>query len=265
MSTIPIIVPTSDGGQVKLSVDVSLSLTATGSGTAEYTPPPPPPPAPPLVPDTAIWSPALESQSGWQNVHDTGTSGTSSGTGPTLPSPCGALFSMNWTSGGGQRWWKAIADDLTVSHFCYDTWVWIDNPAVVNCLELDVNHVIANGDTVIHGIQWVPQRKCWMWTTMPGGKATWNDSNIAAAVSDFSAKTWHHVQLVSHHDAVGVVTYDSVTIDGVTKPFVNASGASHAALGWGPLGHININMQVDGLGASGSVQVFHSNLRIARW
>ena len=257
--------PTQDGGSVEVDI----------SATAVYTAPPPPPPPPPapslVIPSTAIWSAALEtkgikSQGGiWQCVHDEGTQGTSAGTGPTNSSPCGSLYHIDYTSGGGERWWAPVATDLNANHFVYDTWVWIDRPDILNCLELDVNHVDGNGNTIILGIQWVPAAGCWEYTTMPNNKATWNKSNIAAAVSDFSASTWHHVQLASHHDANGVATYDTVTIDGVTRAFQNASAPSWAALGWTPKGLININMQLDGLGAGGSINVYHSNLRIGRW
>ena len=260
--------PTQDGGSVEVDI----------SATAVYTAPPPPPPPPPapslVIPSTAIWSPALEmkglkSQGGiWQCVHDEGTSGTSTGAGPnpTSPVPCGAVFGLNSTNWGGERWWAPVDVDVTANHFVYDTWVWIDRPDLLNCLELDINHVDGNGNTIILGIQWCPSKGCWQFTTMPNNQAHWNNSNIKAAVSDFAAKTWHHVQLASHHDANGVATYDTVTIDGVTQAFQNASGASWAPLNWSPKGLININMQLDGLGVGPDViNVVHSNLHIGRW
>jgi hypothetical protein len=104
-----------------------------------------------------------------------------------------------------------------------------------------------------------------MYTTMPGGKDQWNKSNIPAVVTDFIPKTWYHIQLASHHDAAGNAYYDSITINGVTQPFVNCSGPSFAALGWNPLGLVLLNMQLDGVGAAGSLNVYHSNLQVARW
>lgn len=244
------IIPATDGGSVSLAYP---PLSAT------YTPPS-------LAPANAKWSGPLELIAGnWKVVHDAGTPGTSSANPPTLPSPCGALFAFSYTSGGGTRWSVPAATDTAVSNFLYDTWIWIDNPSLMAELELDVNHVLPNGNTVIEGIQWSPSNKCWMYTTMPGGKATWNKSNIAAAVTDFQPKTWYHIQLASHHDAAGNAYYDSVTINGATRPFQNCSGPSSAALGWTPIGLVLLNAQVNGVGASGAFNPYFSSLQVARW
>lgn len=253
MASAVITAPAAQGGTVSITIPIT---------EVSFIPPTPPP----LIPSDAIWTSPLETQpSLWKTVHDEGTSGTSTGTGPTYPSPCGAQFAFSYTNAGGQRWWVTAPADLNANHFVYDTWVWFDNPAQCAQLELDVNHVLGNGNTVILGIQWSPSNGCWMYTTMPNQKATWNKSNIPAAVSDFAPKTWYHIQLVSHHDAAGNATYDAVIINGVVQLFQNASGGSWAALGWNPKGLINMNMQLDGVGASGSFNVFHSNLRLGRW
>lgn len=247
--------PTADGGSVELAV----------LEPAVYTAPPSPPPL--QIPSSAQCLGPIEiNPAFWQEEHDTGTSGTSNGQPPSYPSPCGALFTLSYTNNGGERWWaNTKVVDTAADYFCYDITLWIDNVAQLAQLELDINRVLNSGDTAILGLQWSPQNGCWMYTTMPAGKATWNKSNILAKVTDFQPGRWYRIQLFSHHDAVGNVVYDGLIINGVTQRFQNAAGASHAPIGWSPKGLMSQNFQLDGLGASGKVNVYVSQMLLWRW
>ena len=63
--------------------------------------------------------------------------------------------------------------------------------------------------------------------------------------AELGAKTWHHVQIASHRDDKGNVSYDWVNLDGAHSEFVNATVNSAEALGW-QKGTLLINFQLDG-------------------
>ena len=246
--------PVTDGG--------SVTFTA---GVAVYTPPAPTPPPVLPISTAIIWTPALEQNaSAWKVEHDAGTPGTSSAN-PPIPFVSGAQFPFSFTGNGGTRWSCTAATDLTARHFIYDTWFWCDHPELLGELELDINWVDAKGNVTIMGIQWSPSNKRWMWTTIPDKiNARWNDSNVAAALSDFPALTWNHIRLASQHDGAGNVTYGGVEVNGVYRPFAaSCAGPSVFAGGWTP-GVIIPNAQLDGIG-SGSLNACFSGLRIGRY
>jgi hypothetical protein len=70
------------------------------------------------------------------------------------------------------------------------------------------------------------------------------------------------VQIAYSRDDAGNVTYQSVWLDDVEQD-INATVPSSFVLGWGPT--LLTNLQVDGLGASGSSTVWLDNLTIYRW
>ncbi len=59
-------------------------------------------------------------------------------------------FSMSYSEKGGERFSLDFGTDTESTHFVYDTYVDIVNPAQLANLELDVNQVMANGKTVIY-------------------------------------------------------------------------------------------------------------------
>jgi hypothetical protein len=48
----------------------------------------------------------------------------------------------------------------------------------------------------------------------------------------WTANTWHHVQIASHRDDDGVVTYDWVNLNGTYTDFTYATVSSAEKLGW---------------------------------
>ena len=60
----------------------------------------------------------------------------------------------------------------------------------------------------------------------------------------WTANSWHHVQIASHRDDSGVVTYEWVNFDGTHSDFKNATGNSALALGWAK-DHLLLNFQLD--------------------
>lgn len=126
----------------------------------------------------------------------------------------------------------------------YSVSFYITDITHVNQLEFDVNQVIASGNTIIYGTQCNFVSGFWDYTTNVASLAHWNTSNIACAKSGWTASAWHTLSIASHRSG-DTVTYDSVTLDGVTTAFTGThSGNSSFALGWAPA--IVLNFQLNG-------------------
>ena len=245
-------------------VDSTVNIT-TG------TPPPPsgdPNGTPDSIPSNAIASADLDTSTNWAYEHDAGTPGSSRGS-TVFPAPTPLYddareFYMTYSKKGGERWHFSFAKDASATHFVYDTYVYITDPSQVANLELDMNQVMSNGATVIFGTQCSSYTKTWEYTYVSGG-AHWKSSNIPCNPKTWAAKTWHHVQIASHRNSSGDVTYDWVNVDGAHSVFKNATGYSAEKLGWAK-GDLLINFQMDGANSgSGSITAYIHKMTIFRW
>lgn len=230
-----------------------------------------PPPVPvDYVPSNAILSADLESASNWEYEHDPGTQGDSSGStifpATTPSSDTGREFAVNYSYGGGEIYHVSFANDVNATHFVYDSYVYLDDPSQVQNVEMDMNQVMANGATVIFGTQCASGSRTWEFTTVGNGATHWSPSNVPCNPQTWTANTWHHVQIASHRDVNGVVTYDWVDVDGTHSDFQNASGPSALQLGW-KLGDLLINFQLDGNKAvnNGAITAYLHKTNIYRW
>jgi hypothetical protein len=227
-----------------------------------------------LVPANAIVVSAIQALSNWQEAYDPGTSGATGDAGGSMaivasPSMSGEArqFETTWNDEGGERYSVSFARDTAATHFLYDTWVYLDSTAsdVAN-LEMDLNQVMANGQTVIYGFQCDSYSKTWDYTTNAGTPETpldrWVQSDQACDLQSWSRNTWHHVQVMESRDDAGNVTYESVWLDGVEQD-INATAPSSFALGWGVT--LLTNVQVDGAGAGGEATVYLDELTVYRW
>lgn len=223
---------------------------------------------------SAIGSSGLQLDTNWKSKDDPGTSGTATGSSsivstPTLSGDPSRKFVMSYTDYGGELNYLSFGNDTLSTHFLYDNWVYITNPANLQNLEMDMNQVLANGNTVIYGVQCAGVRGDWMYTlntgTSPAAyKDSWEDSNVACTLRNWTPNAWHHVQIEYQRDSIGNVTYDWVSVDGVKKDFVGAAGNSAFTLGWA-VGTLLTNLQLDGEGQSGSNVVYSNDLTISRW
>jgi hypothetical protein len=208
--------------------------------------------------------------SDWKWVFDMGTSGSASGSTSLASSPSqdgqSREFSMTYTNGGGMRGSITFGSDPThaATHFVYDTYIYLTDPASVQNIELDTNQVWdASNDVLIYGLQCTNNGK-WQYTTILSGSAHWNDSAVTCPLPrTWLANTWHHVQLAVHRDSSGNAYYDSVTLDGNTSN-LNVHGKSTFPLNWGA-GILLLNFQLDGLGASGSINAYADGLTEIWW
>ena len=224
-----------------------------------------------VVPSDAVSVSSIQALSNWRGIHDTGTNGNSSGTMALVGSPSHAgtprQFVSTFTHGGGLRYWVSFGDDTTATNFFYDGWVYVTNDATsIANVEMDMNQVMANGQTVIFGVQCDGYSSTWDYTENLGTPQTpkghWAHSKAACNPRSWTRNAWHHVQINYSRSDTGRVTYKSVYFDGVQSQ-INATAPSAYASGWGPT--LLTNFQVDGLGASGSSTVYLDDLTVYRW
>lgn len=236
------------------------STGSTGSGTPESS-------TVSSIPSNAIGSANLDGAH-WAYEQDAGVPGNAHGS-TVYPATTPAYddareFYMTYAKHGGERWHISFAKDPNATHFIYDTYVYIVDPTQVGNIELDMNQVMSNGATVIYGTQCSSYSKTWEFTTVSGG-THWHSSNIPCNPKNWAANTWHHIQIASHRNGSGDVTYDWVNVDGTHSVFKNATGYSAEQLGWAH-GDLLINFQLDGANSgSGSITAFIHKMTIFRW
>jgi hypothetical protein len=176
---------------------------------------------------------------------------------------------MTYSDHGGERFSISFGNSTSATHFVYDAYVYLVDPSEVQNLEMDINQVMADGQTVIFATQCSGSSGTWEYTTdvTVDGKRTghWKASNIPCDPMKWTANCWHHVQIASSRDSSGNVTYDWVNLDGTTSTFANATGRSALSLGWA-IGDLSLNFQLDGSSKlSESITAYVENLTIYRW
>ena len=225
------------------------------------------------VPSNAVVASGLQTLKTWQAAYDSGTaSGSSSGTMSLVSSPSvsgtAREFLTTYTNYGGERYSIHFGTDATSSNFLIDTWLYVASPnsGIAN-LELDLNQVMSNGQTVIFGFQCDGWSNTWDYTMNAGTPQKpvdrWMHTTQSCNPRKWTTNTWHHLQISYGRDSAGNVTYKSVWFDGAQQD-VNATAPSAFALGWGPA--LLVNFQVDGAtSTAGSAIAYLDNLTVYRW
>lgn len=226
----------------------------------------------PSIPATAMVNTLIQNLTTWKATHDAGTSGTSTGTMSLVASPSlsgsAREFVTSYTNYGGERYNVGLPVDQVSTNFVYDTKIYLANPSsdIAN-IEMDLNQVMLNGQTVIFGIQCDGWSHTWDYTANTGTATSpsdhWLHSNQSCYPQKWATNTWHHVQVQYSRDSSGNVTYKSVWLDGVQQD-LNVTALSAFALGWGP--SLNSNFQIDGYtSTSGSATIYLDQLTLYRW
>jgi hypothetical protein len=214
----------------------------------------------------------IQSLAGWKWNHDPGTPGYAEGSSDIVNSPTingnSRQYSLSFTNAGGEIYHIGFGKDPAATHFVYNTNIWLADPSDIANIELDMNQVIANGDTVIYGFQCDGYSGTWDCTINLGTpskpKGRWEHSNVVCPdPKTWTSNVWHNVQVSYYRDAVGNVTYESVVLDGEQSDLIGAYGNSAFSLGWAPT--LLTNFQIDGRGENGSVTAYVDNLTISRW
>lgn len=176
-------------------------------------------------------------------------------------------FATSYTDAGGELYYVDWGSDTERENFLYDGWVYFASPSSdIENLEMDMNQVMSNGDTVIYGFQCDGNSGTWDYTENEGTPAApkdhWLHSSASCNPRKWSTDTWHHVQISYSRDQSGTVTYHAVWLDG-TEQDIEKTVPSAFALGWAKV--MITNFQVDGVGATGSSTVYLDDLTIYRW
>ncbi len=224
----------------------------------------------PSIPSNATSTSSIQSLGSWKEQDDGGTSGSASGAmglvGTPTISGSSRKFATKYSGGGGERYYISFGDDVGAENFVYDAWVYLNSSAggVAN-LEMDMNQVMPNGQTVIYGFQCDGYAGKWDVTKNAGSASKYNDtwvrSSQACNVRSWGRNAWHHVEISYSRNSSGWVTYHTVWVDGKAQP-INLTVYSAFALHWAP--SLVTNFQVDGLG-SGSNTLYLDKLTVYRW
>ena len=221
-----------------------------------------------VIPSDAHSSADLASASNWTYTHDSGTAGSATGSthypvsSPSLDGKA-REYSVSYSDKAGERYSLTFDHNTEVTHFVYDTYIYIEEPSEVENIELDMNQVISNGKTVIFAFQCSGNAGAWEYSTISGNSPHWHSTGLSCSPKKWSAKTWHHVQIGSHRNSSGDVTYDWVNLDGSYKQ-VNKEGNGAIDLHWAA-GDLNLNFQLDGATSRGTMQVYADKLIIHYW
>lgn len=224
------------------------------------------------IPSNAQKVSDIQALSGWKASHDDGGSGSSSGSTSVVSSPSlyGSTreYKTSFSNSGDERYSVSFADDVDSQNFFYDAWVYLDSTSskIAN-LEFDVNQVMADGKTVLVGVQCDGWTGKWDYTVNTGSasdvKPKWvTKSGTSCNPRSWKQGSWHHIQYNFSRDDSGNIQYKSVWLDGAESQLnVQAFGA--ADLGWGPV--VQTQFQIDGYGSSGSAHAYLDKLVISRW
>lgn len=208
----------------------------------------------------------------WQGQDDAGTgSGLATGTMTMVSTPSLSgytrKFATSFQNSAGERYWTSFGADTSAHNFFYDVEVYLDSTSndIAN-IEMDMNQVIANGQTIIYGFQCDGYSDTWDYATNAGTPADpideWLHTTVPCNPRNWTKNVWHHIQVAYSRDDDGNVTYKYVIFDGVRKN-INETVPSSFALGWGST--LLTNFQIDGLGGYGSVNAYVDKMEISRW
>ena len=225
----------------------------------------------PDIPSGAASVGSIQVLGGWKASNDSAASGSSNGSMAVVGSPSQSgsarRFITNFSNSGNERYQVSFGDDESATNFVYDGWVYLtsSSSSLAN-LEMDMNQVMPNGQTVIFGFQCDGWNGTWDYTANTGSpehpKDVWVKSGAYCNPRSWGENAWHHVQVYYSRTDAGVVTYHTVWLDGKEQS-INATVSSAFALGWSPT--LLTNFQVDGYGSGGQVTAYMDNLVIYRW
>ncbi len=114
-------------------------------------------------------------------------------------------FDASYLNSAGERFNVIFGIDPWAQNFLYDMWVNMANPSggIAN-LELDMNQVMPNGQTVIYGVQCDGYSGTWDYTANAGTPSkpidVWRHSGAECNPREWSTNSWHHIQISYSRD-----------------------------------------------------------------
>lgn len=223
--------------------------------TVNAPPPPPPPSGAPIIPATATVVNMLTDATAWQENHDAGTSGNSSGTTAyPVTAPDGSQncrrFDMTLTAHGGEIYHKSVMRDASkFSSFCYEAEELSGDWSNVQNEEKDIEQIDAHGNKLDMATQEAGGSNTEEVTGKPLGWTQTSVKNVDP--SKRAPNVWHLIRKFFRNNLDGTVTYEGVEIDGVYMP-INLTLNDTKASNWSD-NDLNFQYQFDGK-TSGSAQ-----------
>lgn len=177
-------------------------------------------------------------------------------TSPSLDGSSAQFFLGGSTPYSNALWWKTLGATNQFSHFQYDLWVYVSNPALPETLEFDVNQSFG-------GHRWIFGTQCdfkdsGRWDLWDSKSGKWQPS--AVPCHPFAANAWTHI--VWNFERVGTqVHYISLQLNGVTIP-VNVYWNYQANYGGQ---NTNIQFQMDGDNRQDPYHVWLNKVSLNAW
>lgn len=141
-------------------------------------------------------------------------------------------------------WWYKLGPNDTASRFTLDFWFYVDDNTTTSAqaLEFDTFQFV-NGRRFMFGTQCDYQSRRWdVWNE---GSKTWVKTRFRC--QPFTANTWHHV-VATYHRNRNKVSYDRLSVDGVTARINVDASSGPLPAGWGD--NLGVQFQLD-IGANG--------------
>ena len=217
-------------GFVIFVVAVSLTMFAGCGGQmmTAASPTPTPPAASPgtnTTPSNAQTIPDIQTLTGWENC--TVCTGSAMAVysmtqGVAAPAMSGSSAQFQLLAGtlpfGGALWFKFLGAHNSATHFVYDLFFYVDNPAVAQALEFNVSQ--SDGQNRYSFSTQCDLQGAHAWRVWDPVGNKWVASAVTCA--EPAAKTWTHLIWEFERDPGGNVIFTAVTVNG-NRGVVNLS------------------------------------------
>jgi hypothetical protein len=203
------------GGQTAATASAaSPTPTPAGSGSGGGT-----------TPSNAVTIADIQKLAGWESCTAcTGSTAAvfSMAEGITTPALSGSSARFQLLNGtqpfGGALWFKFLGAQNSATHFIYDLFFYIDNPAVAQAIEFNVSQSDGQNRYSFSTQCDLKGQHAWRVWDPVGNK--WVASAVTCATP--AAKTWNHLIWEFERDSSGNVIFTAVTVNG-NRGVVNLS------------------------------------------
>jgi hypothetical protein len=157
---------------------------------------------------------------------------------------------------GTALWWKYAQARESSSHFVYDLYFYLKDPAAAQALEFDVNQT-RQGKWYIFGTECDFKDKK-VWKVYDPSTRHWMTTSIACTVP--KAYTWQHLAFEFRRTSNAGTQFVSVTING-QKHYFNRTYPARAANS----STVNVAFQMDGDKYQTDYKVWVDKIKLTMW
>jgi Bacterial Ig domain len=174
---------------------------------------------------------------------------------PSLDGKSAKLWLGGTTRYASSLWWKSVGAS-SASHFKYDLYFYLKNPAASQALEFDVYQTV-NGRHYVLGME-CSLKTSHMWSTYDTANHHWIPTTAPCA--SLSAFAWHHLITETERTTDGRVHFISVTIDGHTY-YTNTYSNTLAQTG----NNVTAALQLDGNSTMTNYEMWVDKVNLTAW